>query len=106
MLSIAKPAHTSCTIARAKDEIYSHKGMVAVSLTLLRFNSFGWSVTPTFFWLDYFLYLFSTDFEKNEQKVNAGSLKFSRFSTHATSNSANLRLSGFANSVFQRVGLL
>ena len=29
--------------------IYSHKGMVAAALTLLRFNSLGWSVTPTFF---------------------------------------------------------
>ena len=34
---------------RAKKEIYSHEGMVSVALTLLRFNSLGWSVTPTFF---------------------------------------------------------
>ena len=38
---------TSCTNARAKEEIYSHEGMVAVALTLLWFNSLGWSVTPT-----------------------------------------------------------
>ena len=42
--------------ARAKEEIYSHEGMVAVALTLLRFNSLGRSVTPTFFWIDDFLY--------------------------------------------------
>ena len=47
---------TSCTSARAKEEIYSHEGMVAVALTLLRFNSLGWSVTATFFWIDDFLY--------------------------------------------------
>ena len=40
----------------AKEEIYSHKGMVSVALTLLRFNSLGWLVTPTFFWIDDFLY--------------------------------------------------
>ena len=34
--------------ARAKKEIYSHEGMVSVALTLLRFNSLGWSVTPPF----------------------------------------------------------
>ena len=39
-----------------KEEIYSHKGMVSVALTSLRFNSLGWSVTPTFFWIDDFLY--------------------------------------------------
>ena len=59
---------TSCTSARSKDEIYSHKGMVAVVLTLLRFNSFGWSVTPPFFWIDSFLFLFSTDCEKMNKK--------------------------------------
>ena len=37
--------------------------------------------------------------QKNEQKINVESLKFSHFSTHVTSNPANLRLSGFANSV-------
>ena len=47
---------TSCTSARAKEEIYSHKGMVSVALTLLRVNSLGWSVTPTCFWIDDFLY--------------------------------------------------
>ena len=47
---------TSCMSARAKKEIYSHEGMVSVALTLLRFNSLGWSVTPTFFWIDDFLY--------------------------------------------------
>ena len=51
-----------------KDEIYSHEGVVAVALTLLRFNSLGWSVTPTFFWIDDFLYLFSTDCEKMNKK--------------------------------------
>ena len=40
---------TSCTSARAKEEIYFHERMVSVALTLLRFNSLGWSVTPTFF---------------------------------------------------------
>ena len=30
---------TSCTSERAKEEIYLHEGMVAVALTLLRFNS-------------------------------------------------------------------
>ena len=34
--------------ARAREEIYSHEGMVSVALTLLRFKSYGWSVTPTF----------------------------------------------------------
>ena len=47
---------TSCTSARAKEEIYSHEGIVTVALTSLRFNSLGWSVTPTFFWIDDFLY--------------------------------------------------
>ena len=47
---------TSCTSARAKEEIYSHEGMVTVALTSLRFNSLGWSVTPTFFWIDDFHY--------------------------------------------------
>ena len=37
----------SCTSARTEEEIYSHKGMVFVALT---------SVTPTFFWIDDFLY--------------------------------------------------
>ena len=46
----------SCTSACAKEEIYSHEGMVSVALTLLRFNSLGWSVTPSFFWIDDFLY--------------------------------------------------
>ena len=40
---------TSCTSTRAKEEIYSHEGMVCIALTLLRFNSLGWLVTPTFF---------------------------------------------------------
>ena len=40
---------TSCTSARAKEEIYSNEGMVFVALTSLRFNSPGWSVTPIFF---------------------------------------------------------
>ena len=40
---------TSRMSARAKEEIYLYEGMVAVALTLLRFNSLGWSVTPTFF---------------------------------------------------------
>ena len=30
---------TSCTSARTKKEIYSHKGMVSAALTSLRFNS-------------------------------------------------------------------
>ena len=47
---------TSCTSARAKEEIYSHEGMVSVALTLLRFNSLRWSLTPTFLWIDDFLY--------------------------------------------------
>ena len=40
---------TSCTSARAKEEFYSHEGIVTVALTSLRFSSLGWSVTPTFF---------------------------------------------------------
>ena len=47
MLRHARP----CT----KEEIYSHEGMVAVALTLLRFNMLGWSVT-LLFWIDDFLY--------------------------------------------------
>ena len=47
---------TSCTSVRAKVEIYSPEGMVSVALSLLRFNSLGWSVTPTFFWIDDFIY--------------------------------------------------
>ena len=86
-----------CT--RAKEEIYSHEGMVAVALTLLRFNSLGWSVTPTFFWTDDFSLLVLDRLQKNEQKINVGSLKFFFFLTHETSNPANLRLSGFAKSV-------
>ena len=31
-------------------------GSISIALTLLRFNSLGWSVTPTFFWIDDFLY--------------------------------------------------
>ena len=56
----------SCTSAhaRAKEEIYLHEGMVSVALTLLRFNSLGWSVIPTFFWIDNFLYSFTADCEK------------------------------------------
>ena len=55
--------------ARAqKEEIYSHEGMVAVALTLLRFNSLGWWVTSTFFWIDDFLYYVSTDCEKMNKK--------------------------------------
>ena len=40
---------TSCMSTHAKEEIYSHEGMVAVALTLLRLTSLGWLVTPTFF---------------------------------------------------------
>ena len=47
---------TSCTSTRTKEEIYSHKGMVSVALTSLRFNLLGWSVTATFFWIDDFFY--------------------------------------------------
>ena len=43
-------------LARAKEEICLHEGMVSVALTLLRFNSHGWSVTPPIFWIDDFLY--------------------------------------------------
>ena len=57
---------TSRTSARAKEEKNSHE--LAVALTLLRFNSLGLSVTPTFFWIDDFLYLFSTDCEKMNKK--------------------------------------
>ena len=59
---------TSCTSARAKEEVYSYEGMVAVALTLLRFNSLRWSVTPTCFLVDDFLYQFSIDCEKMNQK--------------------------------------
>ena len=47
---------TSRTSAHRKEEIYLHEGMVSVALTSLRFNSLGWTVTPTFFWIDDFLY--------------------------------------------------
>ena len=77
------------------------KGMVAVALTLLRFNSLGWSVTPTYFWKSDFFFTNSHRLQKNEQKINVGSLKFSYFSTHATLNPINLRLS---NSVVSRLG--
>ena len=46
---------TSYTSARI-GKIYSHEGIVAVALSLLRFNSLGWSVTCTFFWMVDFLY--------------------------------------------------
>ena len=42
--------------ATSKEEIYSPEGIVTVALTLLRINSLGWSVTPTFFYIDDFLY--------------------------------------------------
>ena len=48
--------HARTRGARAKEEIYSHEGIVTVALTSLRFNSLGWSVTPTFFWIGDFLY--------------------------------------------------
>ena len=38
-------------VLKGRDE-----GMVSVALTSLRFNSLGWSVTPTVFWIDDFLY--------------------------------------------------
>ena len=47
---------TSCMSTGAKEEIYSYEGMVSVALTLLIFDSLGWSVTPTFFWTDDFFY--------------------------------------------------
>ena len=33
---------TSCMSVRAKEEIYSHEGMVSIALTLLRFNLLEW----------------------------------------------------------------
>ena len=63
----------SCTSARANEEIYSHEGMVSVALTLLRFNSLGWSVTPTFFLDRRFSLLILDRLRKNEQKINVGS---------------------------------
>ena len=36
------------------------KGLVDVALSLLRLDSFGWSVTPIF-WLDILFFQFSTD---------------------------------------------
>ena len=46
---------TSRTSARAKVEIHSPEGMVFTALTLLIFNSLGWSVTPASFWIDDFI---------------------------------------------------
>ena len=46
-IHVATPYYVMHGSAR-KEEIYSHEGMVAVALTSLRFNSLGWSVTPTF----------------------------------------------------------
>ena len=63
-IHVATPCYVMHERARAKEEIYSHEGMVSVTLTSLRFNSLGWSITPTFFWIDGFLYQFSTDCEK------------------------------------------
>ena len=60
--------------ARAlKEEIYSHKGMVSVALTSLRFNSHGWTVTRTCFWIDDFSLLIFDRLRKNEQKLNVES---------------------------------
>ena len=56
--------HATCTSARTKEEIYSHEGMVTVALTSLRFNSLGWSVTPTFFWIDDFFFTNSRQIAK------------------------------------------
>ena len=56
---------TSCTSARAKEETYSHEGMVSVALTSLRFDSFGWSVTPTTFF-EYMI--FFTNFRQIAKK--------------------------------------
>ena len=53
----------------AKEEIYSHKGMIFIALTSLRFNSLGWSVTPIF--LDrWFSLLIFDRLRKNKQKTN------------------------------------
>ena len=65
-------------------------------LTLLRFHSLGWSVTPTF--LDKMI--FFTNSRQIAKKNQCRKLKFSHFSTHkASQNLATLRLSGFASSV-------
>ena len=68
VIHVATPCYVMHERAHAKEEIYSHEGMVAVVLTLLRFNSLGWSVTPTFFWIDDFLCYVSTDCEKMNKK--------------------------------------
>ena len=94
---------TTCYVMHER----AHKGRnlltsrdVAVALNFLRFNSLGWSVTPTFFFLDRrFSVIILKRWRKNEQKLNVESLKFSYFSIHATSNPANLGLSGFVYSV-------
>ena len=65
--------------ARAKDEIYSHEGMVAVALNLLRFNSLKWSVTPTFFLDRWFSILILDRLRKNEQKNQCRKFKIFPF---------------------------
>ena len=47
---------TSSTSTCAKEEVHSHEGVVAMALTLPRFNLLGELVTPTDFLTDDFLY--------------------------------------------------
>ena len=56
-IHVATPCYlTQERVRKGQEEIDSHEGMVSVVLTMLRFNLLGWSVTPTFFWIDDFFY--------------------------------------------------
>ena len=90
---------TSCTSACTKEEIYSHERIVSIALTLLRFSSLGWSVTPTLFWIDDFLKIILDRLRKSEQKINVESLKFSLFFAHPKQSQWPLNFFAFLTKV-------